>query len=156
LAPSNPGLRLDIAGIGPLAARLEQEARMLGIGKRVNFLGFVEDMQSRYAASDLVIQSSFTEGLPNVVLEAGFAGVPIVATDVGGTNEIIEHGVSGWLVRPQSVDALAEGIRSFLQDPDSFHAMAVVARAKIEREFSFDVRTAEQVRIYETIAKQRP
>jgi glycosyltransferase involved in cell wall biosynthesis len=152
LAPSYPTLRVDFAGIGPLADELMREAQVLGIANRIKFNGYVEDMRSLYQCADLVVQSSLTEGLPNVMLEAGFAGVPVVATDVGGTREVIEHGVTGWLIQPGSVGALVEGIGCYLADPHHFREMTIAARIKVEREFSFDARTAEQVRIYESIS----
>lgn len=147
-----PDIRLDLAGIGPLASQLAREARNLRIADRVNFLGYVEDMGEVYARTDLVIQSSFTEGLPNVILEAGYLGVPVVATDVGGTSEVIEHGVTGWLIRPRSVPALSDGIRQFVRDPARFRSMARSAIARVSSEFSFAARTMQQEKIYERIS----
>jgi glycosyltransferase involved in cell wall biosynthesis len=146
-----PGLRLVFAGVGPEEQRLRNAASALGIGERVSFLGYVADMPPLYAATDLVVQSSFTEGLPNVILEAAYLGVPIVATDVGGTAEVIEHGRSGWLVAPRSVAALTDGLREFLQRPAAFFAMAGAGRQRIEAHFTFGPRTAEQMHIYEQV-----
>ena len=153
LAPDFPGLRLVIAGVGPLEKSLRSQADRLGIGDRVELPGYVADMPSLYAATDLVVQSSFTEGLPNVILEAAHMGLPILATDVGGTSEIISHAVSGWLIRPRSVSALQSGMRVFLNDPRRFAAMAQRGRGRIEVAFSFPARTESQTRLYEQLAE---
>jgi glycosyltransferase involved in cell wall biosynthesis len=144
-----PGIRVRFAGTGPLDRELRRLADELGLAEYVSFLGYVRDMPSLYAATDLVVQSSFTEGLPNVILETAFLGVPVVATAVGGTAEVIEHGVSGWLVEPGSVDELERGIRAFLEQPLRFAEMARAGRRVIERKFNFEVRTEVQTGIYQ-------
>lgn len=151
LSKEFPGLRLTFAGVGPLETELKQLASRLGVADRVEFLGFVGDMPALYAETDLVVQSSFTEGLPNVMLEAGYLGVPVVATDVGGTGEVIEHGVSGWLIEPRSLQGIEEGVRQFLESPARFVAMSRAGRYRVEREFSFATRVEAQMRIYEEL-----
>jgi glycosyltransferase involved in cell wall biosynthesis len=149
-----PGIRLAFAGIGPEEPRLRNAAAALGINDYVSFLGYVGDMPPLYAETDLVVQSSFTEGLPNVVLEAAFLGVPIVATDVGGTAEVIEHARSGWLVAPRSAKALSAGIREYLEHPADFVAMARAGKHRIETHFTFQARTDGQMRIYEQLVHE--
>jgi glycosyltransferase involved in cell wall biosynthesis len=156
LLPEYPGLVVWFAGTGPLQGELEAEARKLGLDGRVRFLGYVADMPALYMDVDLVVQSSLTEGLPNVMLEVAYLGVPVVATDVGGTAEVIEHGVSGWLVRKGSVQALEEGLRAFLREPAVHAAMAVRGRQWIESEFEFGERTERQVRLYEEVVCAAP
>lgn len=151
LAPRFAGLRLDFAGVGPLESRLRQAAAELGIADRVGFLGFVQDMPAVYRNTDLVVQSSFTEGLPNVMLEVAWLEVPVVATDVGGTAEVIEHARTGWLVRPRSLDALCAGLERYLSSPAEFGALARNGRDKIAREFSIDARAEKQMRFYEEL-----
>jgi glycosyltransferase involved in cell wall biosynthesis len=151
LLPDYPGLVVWFAGTGPLQAELETEAKRLGLGDHVRFLGYVTDMPALYCQIDLVVQSSLTEGLPNVMLEVAYLGVPVVATDVGGTAEVIEHGVSGWLVRKGSVQALSDGLRALLGDPARFAAMAVAGRQRIVAEFDFDARTQRQAALYEEV-----
>jgi glycosyltransferase involved in cell wall biosynthesis len=152
LLPDYPGLVVWFAGTGPLRGDLEAEAQRVGLDARVRFLGYVADMPTLYADVDLVVQSSLTEGLPNVMLEVAYLGVPVVATDVGGTAEVIEHGVSGWLVRPGSVQALEDGLRAFLREPAVHVAMAARGRQRIESEFEFGHRTERQMRLYEEVA----
>jgi glycosyltransferase involved in cell wall biosynthesis len=152
LAPEYPRLRLVFAGTGPLESELRKLTVQLGVTDRVRLIGYITDMSNVYSHAELVVQSSFTEGLPNVILEAAYLGVPIVATDVGGTAEVIEHGVSGWLIRPRSLKQMVAGIRHFLEHPARFAAMTRAARARIEKEFSFEARTMAQVGIYEELA----
>jgi glycosyltransferase involved in cell wall biosynthesis len=112
-------------------------------------------MPSLYANSDLVVQSSLTEGLPNVILEAAYLRVPIVATDVGGTREVTGHGREAWLVPPGSVGDLIDGMRRYLMDPTEFAGMTQAAHEKILREFSFPARTERMTALYEWLVTLR-
>jgi glycosyltransferase involved in cell wall biosynthesis len=151
LAPHHPGLRVSFAGVGPLERELRELADSLRVRDRVRFLGYVDDMTGLYRSSSLVVQSSTTEGLPNVILEAACLELPVVATDVGGTAEVIEHGMSGWLVPKNSVDALVAGIERFLENPERFAEMAQAARSRVREHFSFRQRTEAQSRLYEEL-----
>jgi glycosyltransferase involved in cell wall biosynthesis len=150
LARTWPRLRLVFAGTGPLEQELGRFARESGLGERVEFRGYVHDMPSLYAECDLLVQSSFTEGLPNVILEAAYLRLPMVATDVGGTAEVVQHGRSAWLT-PPTQEGLARGIEAFLRAPDNFLAMAAVAHADILRDFSFQARTQKMTALYEEL-----
>lgn len=153
LAQESPELQLHFAGTGPMESTLQSLAAELGLASRVVFHGFVEDMPALYAESDLVVQSSLTEGLPNVILEAAYLGVPILATDVGGTREVVEHGLHASLIPPGSVDALTDGLRLYRSNPAAFIRMAEAARQRILTEYSFDSRTDRMTRIYERLAR---
>lgn len=153
LSPRWPKLRLKFAGIGPLEEHLRTVARSLGLEDRVEFAGYIKDMPRLYAHIDLVVQSSFTEGLPNVILEAAYLRVPIVATAVGGTAEVITHKQSGWLIEPR-LDQLIEGIAQFLQRPQDFVAMAERAHQGILQNYSFDVRTEKLTHVYEALMER--
>lgn len=155
LTPRWPHLRLKFAGIGPLEQRLRSVATELGLEQRVEFVGYVKDMPRLYHDVDLVVQSSFTEGLPNVILEAAYLRVPIVATAVGGTAEVIAHRESGWLIEPK-LEQLVAGIARFLEHPDEFTAMADRAHQGILRNYSFDVRTERLTQIYERLLGPGP
>lgn len=151
LMPRYPRLHLRIAGIGPLEAHLRELAQTLGIGAQVEFAGFVQDMRPEYENADLVVQSSLTEGLPNVILEAAMLGVPILATDVGGTSEVVEHARGAWLIPAGSQDAMMNGLSRFLENPQTFAGMARAARTSVETRFSFGARTESLTRIYGTL-----
>jgi glycosyltransferase involved in cell wall biosynthesis len=150
LTPRWPQLRLKFAGIGPLEQHLRAVARTLGLEDRVEFVGYVKDMPRLYADIDLVVQSSFTEGLPNVILEAAYLRVPIVATAVGGTAEVISHRESGWLIQPK-LEQLVDGIAEFLTNPQEFTRMAERAHQGIVQHYSFDVRTDKLTQVYERL-----
>ena len=150
VARHHPALQLLIAGIGPLEAELRQLANVRGIGDRVRFLGFVEDMPKVYKDVHLVVQSSFTEGLPNVILEAAYLRVPVLATDVGGTAEVLGP-QGGYLIPPHSLEKLVEGIEAFLAKPERFAQMAEHAHARILEEFAFDLRTERLMHFYEKL-----
>lgn len=154
LTPRWPKLRLKFAGIGPLEEHLRSVARTLGLEDRVEFVGYVKDMPRLYADIDLVVQSSFTEGLPNVILEAAYLRVPIVATAVGGTAEVVRHGNSAWLLEPR-IDDLAAGIDAFMSNPQHFVAMAEQAHRDVVSQFSFDVRTERLTQVYEALMAER-
>ncbi len=153
IARDNPEIELSIAGTGALETELKSRVAELGLMNNVKMLGYLNDLNDIYCQTDLVVQSSVTEGLPNVILESSYLGVPIVATDVGGTREVIEHGVSGWLIRPGSAAAIAAGIREFLARPEQFIQRARRGRQRIVEQFSFTARTAAQTAVYEEFSR---
>lgn len=102
--------RLWIAGQGPLRERMETLAHELGIDEIVRFLGLRDDIPKLLAGADAVVQASAWEGLPNAVLEGMAAGRPVVATDVGGTRELVESEVSGLLVPPRDPERLSRAL----------------------------------------------
>lgn len=152
LAARHPGLNLKFAGTGPEEAKLRALAGKLGIGDRVHFLGYIHDMPSLYADVDLLVQSSLTEGLPNVIVEAAYLRVPILATRVGGTDEVVEHGKSGWLIEAGDVNAIRAGIEAFLATPQTFVAMGESAQRRIVEGFSIAVRTQRLTDFYRRVA----
>ena len=145
-----PSLRLKFAGIGPLEQTLRDKAAALGIADRVEFIGYVTQMPSLYAQVDLLVQSSFTEGLPNVILEAAYLQVPIVATAVGGTAEVVGHQRTAWMIEPD-LQQLIDGIDRYMSAPEYFIEMAQRAHRDIVEQFSFDVRTERMTEIYERL-----
>ncbi len=130
-----PRVRLLLAGDGPDLAHVRRSVAHLGLEGRVVELGYRPDIENVYGALDLLVLNSTTEGLPNVVLEAMCFGVPVVATAVGGTPELVEDGVTGLLVPAGDRAALVEAIRRALRDRAASAARAERARALVEREF---------------------
>ena len=114
---SVPRLRLVIAGDGPERARLEEHARERLPGRAL-FTGRVEDPASVLAAADVLVLPSRTEGMPAVAIEAGLSGLPVVATDVGATREVVIDEQSGILVPLGDTRALATGLRRALAEAD--------------------------------------
>jgi glycosyltransferase involved in cell wall biosynthesis len=109
--------RLAIAGRGPLLGNLTSQAEQLGIGGSVTFLGVRHDIPALLSAADGFVLSSAWEGMPNVVMEALAAAVPVVATRVGGVPELIEPGRSGFVVPPRDPRALSEAMQRLMNLP---------------------------------------
>jgi len=139
-----------IFGDGPLRARLEQQIAALGLGDNVVLAGFHNDLDRLLPALDLFVQASFTEGMPNVLLEAMAAHLPVVATAVGGTPELVEDGVSGWLVAPGDPAALARRMNEALAHRRRRQAMGQRGRERVEEHFTF----AAQARRYREVFQQ--
>jgi glycosyltransferase involved in cell wall biosynthesis len=107
-------LRLVLVGDGPERSRLEDLCDSLGLRNRVTFAGHRDDAKSFYGIADVLALPSYSEGSPNVLLEALAAQVPVVATAVGGVPEIVENGVSAALVKAGDEQSLAEAIAKML------------------------------------------
>ncbi|MCO5998399.1 glycosyltransferase [Actinoallomurus rhizosphaericola] len=135
---------LVLAGDGPERAALEDQAARLGID--VRFLGTRTDIRGLLARADVVVLASLEEGMSNAVMEAMAAGRPVVATDVGGTRELLDG--RGVLVPPASPDALADGIERLLSDPAFAADLATKARAWSRAHLSADAMVERHVRLY--------
>ena len=131
---------LELIGDGPLRADLERQARDLGIESRVRFPGAVaaDEIPGRLQRANLLVVSSFMEGLPVVLMEAMAAGLPVVATRVAGVTELVEEGVSGFLAPPGSAEELRGALeRAFAARP-RFPELGRNGRQRVERDY--DVR----------------
>ncbi|MCW5964855.1 MAG: glycosyltransferase [Bryobacterales bacterium] len=131
LACSQP-LHLVIVGDGPERTSLESLAADLGINERVHFAGQQPTAEPFYGIADIAVLSSRTEGSPNALLEAMSAGVPAVATRVGGIPEIVEDGVTALLVPPGDADALRAAMQRLLDEPTLGAALASSASVIVQ------------------------
>lgn len=138
---------LLVAGDGPLRDGIAQQAAALGLERQVRLLGHRPDIETVLAALDVFVLPSASEGLPNTVLEAMASGVPVVATHVGGVDELVEHGETGLLTPPGATGALARAIEDLLRDPARRAAMAAAARRRARAEFDLDA----MIRTYEAL-----
>lgn len=123
-----PGTRFVMVGEGPLRGSLEADLARLGLGERVRMAGQREDMSTLYRELDVLVSCSHSEAMPLAVMEGLASGVPVVGTRVGGMPEIVQHGVSGWLVAPRDIEDLAGRIRQLLDAPERRQAMGAAAR----------------------------
>ena len=142
-----------VAGDGPERARLEARSSDLGLASRVRFLGQVHDVDVVYGNLDLVVLPSRSEGLPNTLLEAMQADVPVVATAVGGVPEAVGASGAAHLVAPGSAVALAEAIERALTQGDRPEAAA--ARRDVARRFSLERRLEAHVELYRDLLEER-
>jgi glycosyltransferase involved in cell wall biosynthesis len=110
VANAVPSAWFVLFGQGRMRDQVERTAKQLGLGKRLVLAGITEDVISAMSIMDVLLLTSSGEGLPNVVLEAQWAGTPVVATDVGGTKEAMELGMTGWALPSSSANDLADRI----------------------------------------------
>ncbi|MFI5459064.1 MAG: glycosyltransferase [Isosphaerales bacterium] len=135
---SDPGAGFIHFGDGPLREAISRRIRELGLERRFILAGFRDDLDRFLPHWDLSVLPSFTEGLPTVVLESYAAGVPVVATAVGGTPEAVSDGVDGYLVPPGDASALARRILDVLESVDRRRHMGMLGRRRIRAEFTFE------------------
>jgi glycosyltransferase involved in cell wall biosynthesis len=127
-----------IVGDGPLRASLERHVQIRGLATRVHFLGERTDVPALLAASDLFVLPSQSEACPNGVLEAMAAGLPIVASRVGGVPELLDSGETGVLVEPDAPERLAEAVIGLMNRPEVALRLGQAAREAAQRRFSLD------------------
>ena len=141
-----PKTRLVLVGAGPYATAVREKAK--SFGDTVDILGERHDVPRLLGASDLFVSPSRNEGLPTVIIEAGAAGLPTVATDVGGTREIVKDQITGILVSPDRPDQLAGAVIRLLQDPLRMRAMGSAAAAHIRSQFTLESQAISTVALY--------
>lgn len=139
---------LEILGDGPDRHSLEELADALGVAGRVRFLGEVNDVAARLLRADVFVLSSSSEGLPISVLEAMATGLPVVATAVGGLPELVEDGITGFLVPPGDHAALGAAIAELVGEPERRARMGAAGRARAEAQFSIDACRSAHLELY--------
>jgi glycosyltransferase involved in cell wall biosynthesis len=151
ICQKDPGAGVVIFGEGGEREMLTRRLAELKLRDRVVMPGFRNDLDSLIPAADLVTLPSFTEGLPNIALEASAAGVPVVATAVGGCPEVIADGETGLLVPPGNPDALAGSILSLLADSDRRVAFGNAGRRRMHERFTFEAQANAYWNLFHTI-----
>ena len=149
VVPQISSLRALIIGEGPDEKKLRALALELGIGEKVEFTGYRSDMPDIYGALDLVVIPSFSEGHPNVLLEAMACGVPVVSTDVGSVREAM--GASGILVRPGEPAELATAILKILNNPDLGRKIRNAGLSEVKARFDPLRRAERLMALYEEV-----
>ncbi len=145
-----------VAGEGPERRALEDKAKACGVADRVVFLGYRRDIPELLASCDAFVLPSLYEGLPVSVLEAMASARPVVATDIGGTNEAVGEGVTGLLVPQADPAALARGIRRLLVDRCLAERLGTEGRERVQREFSSALVAARTMEIYDELVDRDP
>ena len=148
--------RLLVLGAGPLDGELKELAERLGLQQHVHFAGFEPNVVRWMRAADGFVLSSRYEGLPMVLLEAGACGVPVVATDVPGTREVVVDGETGWLTPAGDAQKLAQTMMKLMHmPPDERHAMGERARDHVARHFSLDAVLDRWERLYAELLERK-
>jgi glycosyltransferase involved in cell wall biosynthesis len=152
LAPRHPELRFVIAGDGPRASELRAMSSDLGLGRRVEFLGHVENVPAVLARADAFVLPSLSEAFPNAAIEAMAAGLPVVASAVGGLLDLIDNGRTGLLTPPGDAAALANAVEQLVADPARAARLGTDARDEVVSRFSF----TRMVRAFEDLYLMQP
>lgn len=151
-----PDLRVQIVGDGRERGRLEQLTQSLGLATHVKFLGERSDVHALLRDVGFYVSSSRTEGISLTLLEAMAAGLPVLATRVGGNAEVIQEHASGRLVPAQDSEALAAAMVAMCRDGDEWTAMGLVGRARIERDFDINRMIRDYEQLYDECLARRP
>jgi glycosyltransferase involved in cell wall biosynthesis len=145
------GARLLVAGDGELRNELEALAQQLGVASQVQFLGERDDVAQILAASDAFVLSSHSEGIPLSVLEAMAAGLPVIATSVGGLPEVVRNGIEGLLVPTGNIEALESAMGQLAGDSAARRAMSRAAAERISQKFDAQVMVGSYLSIYKRL-----
>jgi len=167
----NKGFRYLESGLQQLAASgWKDKVELLVMGQTapsvpvntgvpVRFLGVLKDetaMRQVYSAADVTVLSSIQENLPNSIMESMACGTPVVAFNIGGIPQLIDHQVNGYLAMPFEATDLAEGIRSIISDDSGHKRLSEMARKKITTTFDAKIITQQYHALYEEVIRQNP
>lgn len=146
----------ELVGDGPLRTQVMQLAQELGLADRVEFPGSCNDVAARLARSDVFALVSNWEGLPLSILEAMRAGLPVVASDVGGVAEAVRNNDTGWVVARGDIDTLADRLRSLLTSAPLRQRMGQAGQALFHNQFTFDQMLQKTLQVYrDALQRQR-
>ena len=150
-----PSIRFVLAGDGEQRQNFEEQVARLGLQNHFLFLGRRDDVPRLLACCDIAVLPSRAEGLPNAVLEYLAAGLPTVASQVGGNAEIIQDGKTGLLVPPENPSALSDALLRLLRDPDFAMSLGNHGREYVISEFSFQRMIENTDQLYTELLRQR-
>ena len=143
--------RFLLVGEGELEDELKVKSKKLKLEDKIIFTGFLSDIRDVLASIDILVIPSLQEGLPVVLLEAMAMKKPIVAANIEGIMEILENGVTGLLVPPRDIKALAEAVIDLLKHQDKANQMGIAARRVVEERFGVDTMVQQVKKVYEEL-----
>lgn len=146
-----PGLRLRLAGSGPLEPHLRAVVANAGLTDAVDMLGHVSDMRTFYDTLDLYVQPSRTEGLPCAVIEAMAMERPVIATNVPGNRDAVESGVTGWLIAPESPAAWADALTAAARERQATIDAGRAGRLRAETLFDVSAMVASTISLLDEL-----
>ena len=144
-------LRLVIAGEGGLRGQIETVLREARATDRAWLAGDRSDVPELMRGLDAFVLPSLAEGISNTILEAMATALPVVATSVGGNVELLEEGMTGRLVPPADVEAMAQAMLADFGDPEGARARGIRARADVERRFTLQAMVGRYADLYESL-----
>jgi glycosyltransferase involved in cell wall biosynthesis len=150
-----PRAQFVFVGDGPLRARLEAQTRLYGVEAQVEFLGERSDALQLLSSFDCLVHPSLAEGMPNAVLEAMAAGLPVIVTGVGGVPEIVDDGLTGLIVPPRSSEALAARMIRVGSDEALRARLGTAAREAMATGFSVRREAEETLSVYHSLLRAR-
>lgn len=144
----HPEAQFVLVGDGPRRRDYEAIVQTAGLKESFLFLGRRSDVPEILVSCDIAILPSLAEGLPNAVLEYLAAGLPVIATALGGNLEVVQDGVTGLLIPPNDSEALVRALGRLLEDPDFAATIARAGREHVQKEFSFERLVLDLDRLY--------
>jgi glycosyltransferase involved in cell wall biosynthesis len=150
-----PQTRFVFAGDGEAGATFQEQAARLGLQSNFMFLGRRRDIPDVLANCDIAVLPSRAEGLPNAVLEYMAAGLPTIASSVGGNSELVEDGITGLLVPPEDSAAISTALLRLLRDPELSRKMAERGRKVAVENYSFERLIREVDALYTELLRRR-
>jgi glycosyltransferase involved in cell wall biosynthesis len=148
-------VHLLIVGAGPLEADVRTIVRAHSLESRVHLAGQRDDVPSLMRAASALVLPSLWEGMPNVVLEAMAARLPVIATAVDGTTELIEDEETGWLCAPGSVESLEHAMRRMLDQPEAAKTIASAAQRLVSQRFTWEAMAAAYSDLWRSLLASR-
>jgi glycosyltransferase involved in cell wall biosynthesis len=142
-------VKVGICGDGLLRADLETQIQSLGLEKEIKLFGMQANVTKYLAAADVFVLPSRWEGLPIALLEAMSAGLPVIATRVEGVDEVVEEGVHGVLVQPESTEELVKAILQLSKDAAQRHQMGEAARLRVLERYTVDRMCERYLKVFE-------
>ncbi len=142
-----PNAKLILAGKGKLK-EVEDTVGVLGLGRRIVFAGWQDDVSAVYNAMDIFVQPSLSEAFSQVLIEAMACGLPVIATKVGGASEVIENNVNGILIEPDDPDAITASVLELASSTDRRKAMGVAGMNSVRERFSAATMVQRHIDLY--------
>lgn len=150
-----PNVKFVLVGDGPLRPGYEALTRELNIEKQFYFLGKRADVPSILSDLDISVLSSTSEGFSNVILESMAAGKPVIATDVGGSREMVINTVTGYLVPPADPSGMATAITALIQNPEKAKAMGFAGRKVVREKFGVEIMIKKYEELYSSLLSEK-
>jgi glycosyltransferase involved in cell wall biosynthesis len=150
-----PTLQVLVMGKGPSESAIREQVRTLDLGRHVQLVGFVEDLEQVLPGLDFLVHPARTEGLGVVLLQAASAGIAVIACDAGGMPEAVIDQQTGLLVLPGDVGALTTAIESLLVDPERAEAYGTRGRERMLASFSLSAMAQGNVNVYRAVMAAR-